>query len=342
MKRITTDIPRTSRTPRGLTLMELLVTIMIMGIMIAVAVPVIRPPVDARSVKEAARMVSTALTSARTKAIETGRSWGVEFTPLGSDASQVGILHFCRVTDPYEGTGGVIAEDPPDSGSYEFQGLDDPAKISVPPNVLQRGGWLRFGYQGKKYLVEAETRYPVPLDPAPATGAATDIVFQFYPAPRKSSLTPIQLPSRAVVDMGLSSLGDIYEPLTATPVSMIFTPTGEVGRLYSTDASGTLRSVAIEEPLHLLIGKPGKTQYTADATDAAYENDEDAREDNNLLDGDNIWVTVDPRTGSIRSSEIRPVLGTEINDGNLVTAVSTARQFASGQSASGQSGSGND
>ena len=47
---------------RGLTLIELLVTIMIMGIVIAVAVPVIRPPVDARSVKEAARMVSTAAT----------------------------------------------------------------------------------------------------------------------------------------------------------------------------------------------------------------------------------------------------------------------------------------
>ena len=31
--------------------------------------------------------------------------------------------------------------------------------------------------------------------------------FQFYPAPKKSSLMPIQLPSRAVVDMGLSGRG---------------------------------------------------------------------------------------------------------------------------------------
>ena len=95
------------RTARGLTLMELLVTIMIMGIMIAVAVPVIRPPVDARSVKEAARMVSTALASARTKSIETGQSWGLQFTPLGSDPRQVGTLHFVRGVSPSMGTGTV-------------------------------------------------------------------------------------------------------------------------------------------------------------------------------------------------------------------------------------------
>ena len=78
------EMLRVKNKNRGLTLIELLVTMMIMGIMIAIAVPVIRPPVDARSVKEAARMVSTALASARTKAIETGQSWGIEFTPLGS------------------------------------------------------------------------------------------------------------------------------------------------------------------------------------------------------------------------------------------------------------------
>ena len=78
---------------------------MIMGIVIAIAVPVIRPPVDARSVKEAARMVSTSLASARTKSIETGRSWGVEFTPFPGDPRQVGVLHFVRVTSPYTGTG---------------------------------------------------------------------------------------------------------------------------------------------------------------------------------------------------------------------------------------------
>ena len=94
-------MPRTSRTPRGLTLMELLVTIMIMGIMIAVAVPVIRPPVDARSVKEAARMVSTALTSARTKAIETGRSYGIQFEPFSSDGRQVQTLAFVQTPTPY-------------------------------------------------------------------------------------------------------------------------------------------------------------------------------------------------------------------------------------------------
>ena len=302
----TTDMRKQQAKNRGLTLIELLVTIAIMGIVIAIAVPVIRPPVDARSVKEAARMVSTALASARTKSIETGQSWGVEFTPFPNDSRQVGTLHFVRVTSPYEGTDGVIAEDPPDSGSYKFVGLDDSAKISVPSNVLQRGGWLRFGYQGKKYLVEAQTPYPVPLDPAPATGAPTDaagnplgVEFQFYPAPRKSSLMPIQLPSRAVVDMGLSGWGDgddCFTPHELTPIKITFTPTGEVDQVYH---SAFTDGVSVIERLHFFIGKTGRTGTTPDG-------EPPDPEDNHLVDGEAIWVSVDPRTGAIKSAENNP------------------------------------
>ena len=299
---------------RGLTLIELLVTIAIMGIVIAIAVPVIRPPVDARSVKEAARMVSTALASARTKSIATGQSWGVEFTPFPGDSRQVGVLHFVRVTAPYEGTGGVIAEDPSNPGSYKFVGLDDSAKISVPSNVLQRGGWLRFGYQGKKYLVEAQTPYPVPLDPAPATGAPTDaagnplgVEFQFYPAPRKSSLMPIQLPSRAVVDMGLSGVGDTFGN-NGTPIQKItFTKTGEVDQFHT-----SLGSSDASERIHFFIGKTGRTD--TQSTDP---------EDNHLQDGEAIWVSIDPRTGAIKSAENKPPANLE-----TLNTIENARSWA--------------
>ena len=296
---------------RGLTLIELLVTIMIMGIVIAIAVPVLRPPVDARSVKEAARMVSTALASARTKSIETGQSWGVEFTPLSSsDSSQVGTLHFCRVTDSYEGFNGEIT----DQG--DFKGLYDPAKITVPWNVLKYGGWLRFGYQGKKYLVpddKKELENPpgittlIQLNPAPATGAASSIDFQFYPAPRKSSLMPIQLPSRAVVDMGLSGVGDTFGN-NGTPIQKItFTKTGEVDQFHT-----SLGSSDASERIHFFIERTGRTD--TQSTDP---------EDNHLQDGEAIWVSIDPRTGAIKSAENKPPANLE-----TLNTIENARSWA--------------
>ena len=113
----TTDMRKQQAKNRGLTLIELLVTIMIMGIVIAIAVPVIRPPVDARSVKEAARMVSTALASARTKSIETGQSWGVQFIPVDAAGRVVTTLHFVRVILRTGSTGAVDA-----SGNFTASG----------------------------------------------------------------------------------------------------------------------------------------------------------------------------------------------------------------------------
>ena len=297
-------VPSGKKPTRGLTLMELLVTIMIMGIMIAVAVPVIRPPVDARSVKEAARMVSTALASARTKSIETGQSWGVQFTPLGSDPRQVGTLHFVRSVSPSMGTGTV-------TGGVWSGGL-------TTSGTLRLNGYLDYACpdDGSGSLEGTLSHDPPP-------DGSYD--FQFYPAPQKSSLMPIQLPSRAVVDMGLSGVGTTYG-LTNTPVKITFTQTGEVDKIHDLNSS-----VALSDRLYLLIGKPGKTSDTADASDSEYESDEQAREDNNLLDGENIWVSINPRTGAVQSAEIRPVLNTEIDEGNLPQAVNTARQFISGQ-----------
>ncbi len=284
-------MPRLRRRARGLTLMELLVSIMIMGIMIAVAVPVIRPPVDARSVKEAARMVSTALASARTKSIETGRSWGVEFTPFPSDSRQVGILHFVRVTSPYTGTGTVD-----DSGN--FTGLS----AVVPASVLSEGGSLKLGNQGGLYSVPTGGSSTVSLDsPLPAN----TYDFQFYPAPKKSSLMPIQLPSRAVVDMGLSGVGDTFGN-NDTPIQKItFTKTGEVDQFHT-----SLGSSDATERIHFFIGKTGRIDTASSEP-----------EDNHLYDGEAIWVSVDPRTGAVKSAENYPV-----NGGDVVTARTWAEQ----------------
>ena len=100
-------IPKPACTPSppcGLTLVELLVVLFIMSIMLAIAVPIVRPPVEARAVREGARMVSTALTSARTRAIQTGRPVGVMFEPSDAAGRTAAVLHYVQVAAPMSGT----------------------------------------------------------------------------------------------------------------------------------------------------------------------------------------------------------------------------------------------
>src|SRR5947207_650634 len=70
---------RTAQPRAGLTLIELLVVLIIVAILTAVTIPVIKPAMDTRKVREATRLVSTMLGAAQTRAVTTGRPAGVWF-----------------------------------------------------------------------------------------------------------------------------------------------------------------------------------------------------------------------------------------------------------------------
>jgi prepilin-type N-terminal cleavage/methylation domain-containing protein len=302
----------------GLTLVELLVVVMIMAIMLAVAVPIVRPPVEARAVREAARMVNTALASARTRAIQTGRPVGVMFEPLVAGGKTCAVLHYVQATPPWSGTlefstsgdgfsvdsAGTALAFVVSEGSLPISLADDPVD-----------GILKLNYQGYEFDVTE-------LICASGTGSGTftlklqnnnsafiyakekdgnpaEYAFQFYLSPRKSSLMPLQLPTRAVVDLGASGLGSSgqFTLATDTPVMVTFAPTGAVDRIYH---SGAAAGAKLTSPLYLLVGKPGKTDYTASD-----------KEENNLLDGDNIWIKLDYRTGAVSSAENKPSANVE-------------------------------
>src|SRR5437016_532577 len=63
--------------PAGLTLMELLVVIFLVGLITAVTIPVMNPQAAPRRIREAARILDGALNLARNRAIAEGRSVGV-------------------------------------------------------------------------------------------------------------------------------------------------------------------------------------------------------------------------------------------------------------------------
>ena len=64
---------------RGITLIELMVVLVIMSIVTAASIPLLTTGVESRRVREAARLVTSYLSAAKSRAIETGRPAGVMF-----------------------------------------------------------------------------------------------------------------------------------------------------------------------------------------------------------------------------------------------------------------------
>ena len=64
---------------RGFTLIEMLIVITIMLILVGAAATAMRPATEGRRIREAARAINVYLSSARNRAMETGRPCGVTF-----------------------------------------------------------------------------------------------------------------------------------------------------------------------------------------------------------------------------------------------------------------------
>lgn len=99
--------PKVSRRHRhGMTLVELLIVVTIMTILLAVAIPRIRPAFQDRNLREASRQVNTFLAGARARAQTVGRPVGVwieqiDTTETGSRAAQQ--LYMAEVAAPFSG-----------------------------------------------------------------------------------------------------------------------------------------------------------------------------------------------------------------------------------------------
>lgn len=105
------------RGPHGMTLIELLIVVTIMTILLAVAIPRIRPAFQDRNLREAARQVNTFFAGARARAQAVGRPVGVwieqiDRTESGARAAQ--RLFMAEVAPPFSGSilGARVTADP--------------------------------------------------------------------------------------------------------------------------------------------------------------------------------------------------------------------------------------
>jgi prepilin-type N-terminal cleavage/methylation domain-containing protein len=167
---------------RGFSMIELLIVVAISMLLIAIAIPFVRPALASSKLREASRQVNAFLVGAKARAAETGRPFGVRLIrsniDQNGDANDCYRLRYVEVPPYYSGdiegalieVGGPGLTNPDLSGPpapvgfffYASVPVNDPANLTLAnyPNedplfkTIDAGDLIRFGYVGGWYRID--------------------------------------------------------------------------------------------------------------------------------------------------------------------------------------------
>ncbi len=293
---------------RGLTLVELLVVVAILVTLMAVTVPMMRPALEGRERREAARQIDAFLGAAQARAMARGRPVGVMFHRQPSLPQASFQMSIAEVPAPYAGDTArsrAVITKVDGTGQGAWIGYVNLTESWNAQMLVSRGDLIQFGYRGSLYeiasdLVANATGTTLSFRPRPSDTTAvppavpnpnTLLTFQITRKPARTPAAPLELPAPAVVDLALSGIGPngIGEPVFVNPgvnekeenraVTIMFSPSGRVDRVL-------LRGAA-EVPLgaiHLLVGRTDQLGLA------------------NLTDAKSLWVSIGHRTGRITTA----------------------------------------
>ena len=321
---------------RGLTLIELVMVVALLGLLAAIAIPGVQLAVKGRAIREAARSVNVFLGSARNRAMTTGRPVGIAFQRFSAADPYDNMcitLHQVEAPPPYGGeTISSRAQVYFKSGVLTAQ-MDagfDATKVADGDHVQfnSQGPWHRIAaISGTELTLATEPNrlYPWPT----ALGDAAFMPYEIRRQPRLSATfgiaratfsKPLQLPLDAVVDLTFSGLPagatdtqghfSVANAASTGPVVIMFSPSGGIEGVYY----GSKREQ--NQPAYLLIGK--RERIPAGSAD-------DNR--SNLEDPECLWVTVSPRSGLINTVENAEV--------SAAMGIAAARVFTTDQQSMG-------
>jgi len=295
----------------GFTLIELLIVISIMMVLVAMAATMLQPT-EGRRIREAARAINVYLSSARNRAMETGRPCGVIFRNFNGGGFAMNADQ-CEVPPCYCGQLETSGARITNSGTITAALVDgNGTEEHLPLNMVRLGDLIQFNCQGPYYSITGSngtisngflnndtTSLTVALTDTtqtrnlPWVGTSALVPYRIFRSPMKGAATPLQLPATTVVDLQYSGLG-AGVGLGATDFTVLFSPTGAVDCVYY----GGTRGDALDM-IYLLVGKRERVGNTYVAPSTANESDWA-----NWQDLNNLWVTINPQTGVVSTEPI--------------------------------------
>ena len=328
---------------KGMTLVELLVVVAIIGLLLAVSVPLLRPALASRKTSNAAQVLASAFQQARMKSMQEGRSYGLLLIPYDIAPTVAVQLRLQRsvpsVVNPENirvvVRDGTIIPCRFNAGNAEWVVLGgaDPDRVAV-EKLLVPGSMIQFNRIGRWFTIGANftlagpyDNLNLPIDPVPNAPTSKDALEYCITSGPTSTWTPQQvMPRGSVVDLAFSGgetldfEGAPKDDGVGIPPSfksndeiiVMFSPAGHVDLLY---VNGLPKRV--NEMLFFCVGEWDR-QVDAGGNSLA----EDKK--SNLEVPATYWVTIHPKTGEIRIAENAPIpasvtLGGKIHD---------ARKFA--------------
>ncbi|MBW3598288.1 MAG: type II secretion system GspH family protein [Planctomycetes bacterium] len=133
---------RTSQCRRGMTLTELMVVVMIMVILLGIALPMMRPALEDRRIREASRQFNAFLRAAQARAAESGRSYGIWIERDEVYPNIAYQVYFADSPPPYAGETQDAAVSGISGVDLNTPWFDQPNNIRYSPQVRQTLPWV--------------------------------------------------------------------------------------------------------------------------------------------------------------------------------------------------------
>ena len=299
---------------RGMTLVELMVVVLILGLLAVTVLPNLANSADSRKIREAARAVSSFVAASQSQAIS-GRSGGgiridVLGSPMGSNdaALDVGMV---MIPQPYCGDDpGSVVTVVPDSIDSSMAALtftggfsDDPLK-NASGNILPHLG-IRFGGSRIEFMF------------VPTLGSATGTVYM------QDGVGPSSLPNlNQTIDNTSWPQGAVCYEITAGPLrdgntSLTLGDGVAIDMTNSYVGTGNIFSVPrLSDSVYLLFDSAGvptswindglTKQPFAETLFLLINSVEAIQNNTSLTEPGGYWVAVDPRGGVPKVAEVKP------------------------------------
>ena len=294
-----------------MTLIELMVVVLILGLLSVAVLPNLANTGDARKVREAARSLSSFIASAQSQAIGSRTASGIWIDPLSNQmgASWISLdIAMTEVPAPYAGdttTAGIQSLTPPagtllgqsSSATPVFTGgfnLPAPSTFT-PPLVYQirlagSAVWFDF-YPSLPQPIQMRTSInQTPQNTTwPTTTTSSPIGYEIVAAPVRSNSTSLTFGDGVAIDLTNSFIGTspiLNSGTPPPPPRILFDASGRPSFLIN-DAAAT--RIPMSETVFLLVSSIESIQSGTSLTEPG-----------------SYWIAIDPRGGVPKVAEVKP------------------------------------
>lgn len=308
----------------GMTLVELLVVVAIIGLLAVTVLPNVATTTENRRSREAARVTSSFFAKAQSRAIGRPEWAGVTILPPPTNPTALFAIDLFQANVPQVYRGESYASTATLSGNSWTRTVTYPADGSIPAaRSVKKYDLIRFDGRGPWYELTADGGTGVQFRGTPGgfvaanelTGQTerntpwptmdTPHTFEILRQPVRNG-SAFSIPDGRCIDLAWSGFGAASNfgsnrfTTPGTAVTLLFDATGRIRQIFKQNASGTSR-VTVTGPVFFLVGRADRA--TNDFTVASTFDGNDDTKGFNWQYGDSYWIVIDPASGIVKTAE---------------------------------------